>query len=283
MTTNETERTRADDPGDDDELDLRQPSTDIDLRQTTEPVEEPEAEATEPDDVPEQDEAAAVVELDRDEPPPETFEPDTQVGEAAGADEPDNSRPADETTAIEPIEPIEPEPVAVDSEVGEAELPEADLDDEGTVPEPVVPETERAEPEPVPEADLAEAELAEPEPVVAAATVAESTAILEEATVGDETDEADEPDETDEGPLLTDAEGYRERWSTLQIGFVDEPRQAVEGVDRLLEQVGQDLATIIATRRESLLAQWEMADTSTEDLRRAFQEYRSLFDRLLSI
>jgi hypothetical protein len=87
------------------------------------------------------------------------------------------------------------------------------------------------------------------------------------------------------GPLLvsSDAEGFRARWTDVQTGFVDSPRQAVEQADALVAEVMQHLAKTFADERNGLERQWDRGDdVSTDDLRNAFQRYRSFFERLLS-
>jgi hypothetical protein len=87
-------------------------------------------------------------------------------------------------------------------------------------------------------------------------------------------------------PLFSDDEsrGLRTRWENLQVGFVDEPRGAVEQADQLVNETIRGLTSGFANEREKLEKQWHQgADASTEDLRLAFQRYRSFFERLLSI
>ena len=87
------------------------------------------------------------------------------------------------------------------------------------------------------------------------------------------------------GPLLGDQEleGYRTRWQTVQVRFVDEPRDTVKEADALVAELMQRLAQTFAEERTNLESQWERgSDVSTEDLRVAMQRYRSFFDRLLA-
>ena len=87
-------------------------------------------------------------------------------------------------------------------------------------------------------------------------------------------------------PLLNQehTKTFRDRWSDVQTGFVDEPRHAVEQADNLVAQLMQQLAQTFAAEREKLEGQWNRGqDVSTEDLRLALQRYRSFFDRLLSL
>jgi hypothetical protein len=87
------------------------------------------------------------------------------------------------------------------------------------------------------------------------------------------------------GPLLAadDAEGFRARWTDVQTGFVDAPRQAVERADELVAEVMQHLARTFADERGRLEGHWDRGDEiSTDELRTAFQRYRSFFERLLA-
>jgi hypothetical protein len=78
--------------------------------------------------------------------------------------------------------------------------------------------------------------------------------------------------------------GYRARWESIQIGFVDQPRAAVEQADALVSQVVTRLTEVFARERSNLEGQWtEGANVSTEDLRIALTRYRSFFHRLLSM
>lgn len=80
------------------------------------------------------------------------------------------------------------------------------------------------------------------------------------------------------------AQDFRSRWDAVQIGFVDDPRQAVQHADELVAQVMKSLAASFAEQRSRLeagLAQGEHANT--ENLRVALRSYRSFFQRLLSL
>jgi hypothetical protein len=85
-------------------------------------------------------------------------------------------------------------------------------------------------------------------------------------------------------PLLGDeTDQLRERWQSVQAGFVDEPQQAVEQADALVTDVIKRLTRTFQDTRESLETQLsETDDVSTEDLRVGLQRYRSFFERLLS-
>ena len=81
-----------------------------------------------------------------------------------------------------------------------------------------------------------------------------------------------------------DANELRGRWDSIQAGFVDEPRKAVEAADGLVAAAMKRLAETFANERAGLEAQWDRGDdVSTEDLRLALRRYRSFFGRLLSM
>jgi hypothetical protein len=83
------------------------------------------------------------------------------------------------------------------------------------------------------------------------------------------------PDET---------KNLRGQWDAIQVGFVDEPRQAVERADALVAGAMKRLAEIFADERARLEGQWDRGDSvSTEDLRVALQRYRAFFGRLLAV
>ena len=74
------------------------------------------------------------------------------------------------------------------------------------------------------------------------------------------------------------------RWDDIQTSFVDEPRSAVESADSLVAQTMKQLAEAFSRERANLEHQWDSGENiSTEDLRVAFQRYRSFFRRLLSM
>lgn len=77
---------------------------------------------------------------------------------------------------------------------------------------------------------------------------------------------------------------YRARWQETQANFVDDPRSAVTAADALVAEVMNRVAEGFANERNGLERQWnEGGEASTEDLRLAFQRYRSFFSRLLSL
>jgi hypothetical protein len=68
------------------------------------------------------------------------------------------------------------------------------------------------------------------------------------------------------------------------VGFVDEPRKAVEEADALVSSTIKRLSEIFADERQKLEQQWGRSENiSTEDFRVALRRYRSFFARLLAI
>jgi len=106
----------------------------------------------------------------------------------------------------------------------------------------------------------------------------------EPATAVMEPPAAEEP--AGNAPLFSPEETgrMRERWTSIQAGFVDEPRESVRHADALVAEAIQQLADIFARERSGLESQWDRGDDiSTEDLRQALRRYRSFFDRLLAV
>jgi hypothetical protein len=91
---------------------------------------------------------------------------------------------------------------------------------------------------------------------------------------------------SDATPLFPDDQlrDLQSRWNDIQTGFVDEPRSAVQNADALVASTMQQLAEAFSRERTQLEHQWGRGDSvSTEDLRVAFQRYRSFFRRILSL
>lgn len=100
-----------------------------------------------------------------------------------------------------------------------------------------------------------------------------------------DTDPTDAADATDGGgpALMEGADDLVGRWETVQTGFVDEPRRAVEQADELIGEAIRALAESFSAERQRLEGQWSRGDdVSTEDLRVALQRYRAFFQRLLA-
>src|ERR1700722_7274392 len=57
-----------------------------------------------------------------------------------------------------------------------------------------------------------------------------------------------------------DTQDFRSRWEKIQIGFVDEPRKAVEQADELVASTIKRLAEMFAGERQKLEAEWDKND-----------------------
>jgi hypothetical protein len=77
------------------------------------------------------------------------------------------------------------------------------------------------------------------------------------------------------------AQNFRSQWDEVQIGFVDDPVNAVKRADELVAQVMKNLAQTFAQERSHL--EGEMNEGDTEHMRMALRRYRSFFQRLLSL
>lgn len=87
-------------------------------------------------------------------------------------------------------------------------------------------------------------------------------------------------------PLIaaSDSSSYSERWGTIQTKFVDDPQTAVREADGLVVEITDALTSKFAQQRQELEHRWDSGgDVSTEDLRQALQQYRTFFQRLLTI
>lgn len=87
-------------------------------------------------------------------------------------------------------------------------------------------------------------------------------------------------------PLFTQtaAADFHSRWDLVQRSFVDNPREAVHAADELVVQVTQSLAENFAKQRSELEQGLDHSESpTTENLRIALRQYRSFFERLLSI
>ena len=97
------------------------------------------------------------------------------------------------------------------------------------------------------------------------------------------------PETTDQdglAPLFADsaADNFRTRWLAIQSKFVDDPKASVKEADNLVADVIQGITSSFADRRGSLEKNWNGGgQASTEDFRLALKQYRSFFERLLSL
>lgn len=107
------------------------------------------------------------------------------------------------------------------------------------------------------------------------------------ASVDNRMNATSQPPETDAQEALfsqDESKALYAKWDAVQVGFVDEPRQAVERADSLVAGAMKRLAEIFAEERARLEGQWDRGDSvSTEELRLALRRYRAFFGRLLSV
>jgi hypothetical protein len=89
---------------------------------------------------------------------------------------------------------------------------------------------------------------------------------------------------TGNGSLLRDPDSLRQRWESVQVGFVDNPREAVGEAENLVSSAIGEIAGQFRQQRERLEASWNQGrEPSTDDLRVVFQGYRDFFGRLLQV
>jgi len=81
-----------------------------------------------------------------------------------------------------------------------------------------------------------------------------------------------------------EAEQFRAQWLEIQSRFVDDPSVSVQDADELVAHIITTIITNFADKRAFLETQWKSGDdVSTEDLRLTMKQYRSFFDRLLTL
>ena len=99
----------------------------------------------------------------------------------------------------------------------------------------------------------------------------------------DGAEQTEQEERTEELFSSDDSASFEQRWTEVQTRFVDDPRDAVASADHLVAEVMQTLARRFSDRKSTLEHQWDdEGQADTEELRRAMQEYRSFFQRLLA-
>jgi hypothetical protein len=111
------------------------------------------------------------------------------------------------------------------------------------------------------------------------------------STVPEDTDTADERDELMPGDMTPEPVGalwssqtagdLRQRWQTLQLRFVDDPRGVVTEAQSLVGEAVDSLTTSLTDQQRELDGWASGGDGDTEQLRVALQRYREFFDRML--
>ncbi|MEU7855041.1 hypothetical protein [Nonomuraea sp. NPDC049141] len=72
------------------------------------------------------------------------------------------------------------------------------------------------------------------------------------------------------------------RWRELQTSFVDDPGDAVQRAEGLVDEVVEELTSSLTARTGELRERWKGAG-DTEQLRLALREYRVVLERLLTL
>ncbi|MFI9561255.1 hypothetical protein [Nonomuraea endophytica] len=84
--------------------------------------------------------------------------------------------------------------------------------------------------------------------------------------------------------LGSDPADVRDRWRDLQACFVDDPRDAVQRADSLLEEMAVSVHQTLESRIRELQDLWKnTGQYDTEQLRTALRSYRDLMHRLLPL
>ncbi|GAA3473294.1 hypothetical protein [Nonomuraea roseola] len=81
-----------------------------------------------------------------------------------------------------------------------------------------------------------------------------------------------------------DVDQAHTRWHDLQATFVDDPRQAMEQADQLVDEVVNALTSSLTTRTSELGGRWKNTDQGdTEQLRLALRDYGAMLEQLLAL
>lgn len=116
----------------------------------------------------------------------------------------------------------------------------------------------------------------------------EPTPVPAESAAGTDPAETDAPATNLETADILFADGelsdFRSRWTEVQSGFVDDPRDCVQKADGLVADVVDKLTSGFSHARSQLEEQLDRGEeVSTEDLRIALTRYREFFERLLAV
>jgi hypothetical protein len=139
--------------------------------------------------------------------------------------------------------------------------------------------------------DTDEGENAEREPVETDEADEPARAELVDETDGIDTIAADrtsEPDLREKlAPVSPDSAmdpgtgSYEDRWGAIQAGFIDDPRRTVESAGALVAEIWDEIARAVTDEREGIDDRWHTTESSTDDLRVAMQDYRTLYARFM--
>ncbi|GAB3152308.1 hypothetical protein GCM10027290_42790 [Micromonospora sonneratiae] len=76
---------------------------------------------------------------------------------------------------------------------------------------------------------------------------------------------------------------FQNRWRDIQLRFVDDPRDAAEQSQRLVEEVIDSLTDSLAARKRELAQSPAGDEADTEELRMTVRRHRELLDQLLNL
>jgi hypothetical protein len=111
-------------------------------------------------------------------------------------------------------------------------------------------------------------------------------AVAEPAVAASAEDQRDLPGTpaTDGEPLIAASQehDFLERWSRAQIGFVEDPHQALTDAEALFEEIMAAQREALEARRTDLTGQCHDNGADTEDLRLAMRGYGQLVSMLLA-
>jgi hypothetical protein len=84
-------------------------------------------------------------------------------------------------------------------------------------------------------------------------------------------------------PLLTAeaASDLLDRWTEVQVSFVEDPHASVQDADALVGQIATTLLASVQQRRSQLAAGWQHGEPDTQALRLALRQYRSFIGVIL--
>ncbi|TMR14137.1 hypothetical protein ETD86_29360 [Nonomuraea turkmeniaca] len=84
----------------------------------------------------------------------------------------------------------------------------------------------------------------------------------------------------------SDPGGVLDQWHDLQASFVDDPREAVQRADALMDEVMTSIRETLERRLRELQEPWKNTDhddTDTERLRMALRAYRNVLHKLMPL
>ncbi len=75
----------------------------------------------------------------------------------------------------------------------------------------------------------------------------------------------------------------REQWRELQVQFIDDPAEAVNGAKELVTAAIQELADTLRSAQDMLDPYRDGESVDTETMRVAMRRYREFLDRVLAL